>query len=405
MIVGTRESVLVAADLSSSNEGLEALAEAFGEVVQVTSAEQTLEACASSEADLVLLALPSTGWGGLETLAALKREPATRDVPVVMVADHSDRAALVRALDLGAEDVLSLPLDPELLLARVRNGLERRRMQRIEKHHLELLEGYARTVDSELDAARRMQSQFLPTDVGGAPGWRCEVFFRPAKQVAGDFYDSFALSDGSVVLVMGDVCGKGFGAAFFMALTRSLIRLFVHEAHKTGSDPFDAIRRTSDYIAVHHDELSMFATAFMLLLEPESDRLRYANAGQDAGLLRARDGSLRAQLQTTGPAVGMLPGLTFETGEVELEVGDSLVLVTDGICEAFDEAGEAFGVDRLHATLGEPARNVREVIDHISEAVDRHSSGVPQSDDITLMAVERLARKDRHEDREELPCH
>lgn len=339
---------------------------------------------------VVLLEVAAGAWTQ-EVEAIIASVGAEEAISLVVLSHDLTPELYSDCLELGAEDCLSDDVPPEMLAARVLRELTRVQGLRLDQSHRSVLELYSGVVDRELDAARKMQNQFLPERLTPPFGWEAEVFFRPAKQVSGDFYDSFRMPDGSAVMLLGDVCGKGFDAAFFMALTRSLIRLFVTHDNAKTEDPLDALRCASEYIARQHDELSMFATAFMLVLEPRSGRLRWCNAGQDAGYVRSADGEKREVLEASAPAVGMFPGLGFECRETHLEVGDSVILSTDGISEAFDDKGEAFGNQRMHDALGGASESAADLLRSVSEAVTTHAAGAPQSDDITLMALRRTA--------------
>ncbi|MBL0712784.1 MAG: SpoIIE family protein phosphatase, partial [Desulfosarcina sp.] len=164
---------------------------------------------------------------------------------------------------------------------------------------------FSQTLTDELNKCRTMQMDFLPTDLPRLSGWEIEGFFFPANRISGDFYDVFGLPGGYLGLVIGDVCDKGVGAALFMALFRSLIRIFSGAAqlnrnlvnrstHTVGGnieataprqysqvEAIRAVALTNDYIAREHGDMCMFATLFFGILEPESGILIYINGGHE----------------------------------------------------------------------------------------------------------------------------
>ncbi|NEO27158.1 MAG: SpoIIE family protein phosphatase, partial [Kamptonema sp. SIO4C4] len=176
------------------------------------------------------------------------------------------------------------------------------------------LRAYSQTLNAELEKGQQIQINFLPTQLPQPAGWELATFFQPARQVAGDFYDVFELSAHQVGFIIADVCDKGVGAALFMGLFRSLIRIFSGQTNldgldfqtqilhqflgETEQDHWDtegyysvhlnalrAIRLTNDYIAINHGDLAMFATLFFGVFDPTTGNLTYINSGHEALLL------------------------------------------------------------------------------------------------------------------------
>ena len=124
---------------------------------------------------------------------------------------------VVKGIELGAEDFLPKPFEPTLLRARISSSLEKKRLHDLEQVYLKGLE-------REFDIAPRDPAGVSAAELPQVEGWEIAAYFKAAREVAGDFYDAFLLPDGNLVIVIGDVCGKGVGAALFMTLFRSLIR-------------------------------------------------------------------------------------------------------------------------------------------------------------------------------------
>ncbi|MBX6384418.1 MAG: PP2C family protein-serine/threonine phosphatase [Microbispora sp.] len=265
--------------------------------------------------------------------------------------------------------------------------------------------------ERELRIAREIQEGFLPSDLPRAPGWEIDVRFRPARAVAGDFYDAFPLLQGRrLSVVVADVCDKGVGAALFMALIRTLLR---HTAEHAGRwslfDPpqltrgvrhespalvpgaaplLQAMTGTNRYMTSNHQ--GYFATVFFGVLDPESGCLLYANGGHNPPLLRRADGRLE-RLQVTGPAVGLHPDSEFRLAEVRLDPGDMLLAYTDGVTESRDPEGEFYGEDRLSALVRGLDGTSLGLLDRVEADVRAHLRGGEQYDDITMLALRRLA--------------
>jgi sigma-B regulation protein RsbU (phosphoserine phosphatase) len=224
-----------------------------------------------------------------------------------------------------------------------------------------LLERQKELLKFELDLqiGRQIQADFLPKQLPQLPGWEISARFQPAREVAGDFYDVFHLSGDRIALVIADVVDKGVGAALFMALSRSLLRAFA-EQHRTtisrllsddqiGATAADirhrlslsaeagvlgVVKLTNDYIAKNHADLTMFATLFFGVLDPQMGSLTYINAGHDPPAIISSTGEVKARLMPTGPAMGMLPDMDFDILQVTLEPGDTLMTFTDGVTDA-----------------------------------------------------------------------
>ena len=167
--------------------------------------------------DLILLDIMMPVMDGFEVLSRLKANPATRDIPVIVISAHNDLRSVVQGIQLGAEDYLPKPFEPTLLHARISSSLEKKRLR-------DLQQLYLKSLERELEIGREIQMGFLPSALPQVAGWEIAAYFKAAREVAGDFYDAFLLPDGNLVCVIGDVCGKGVGAALFMTLFRSLIR-------------------------------------------------------------------------------------------------------------------------------------------------------------------------------------
>jgi serine phosphatase RsbU (regulator of sigma subunit) len=287
---------------------------------------------------------------------------------------------------------------------------ERKQAEKALQISFEQVEAYSLAMRKELEKGRRMQTNFLPQSLPEKDGWEIAAFFKPARQVAGDFYDAFELPDGRVALVVADVCDKGVGAALFMGLFRSLLRVFsgrgelgciaafgkTMEARSTvmsqtlsAQDPMLAVKLTNDYVARNHSDLTMFATIFFGVLDLESGCLTYINGGQEPVQLIGAEGEIRESLGPTGPAVGVYPEVEFQTAETRLAPGEILLVYTDGVTEATDPAGELFSTARILRLLDRHAESAQALIDRIGKRVLTHTGKSEQSDDITLLAVQR----------------
>jgi phosphoserine phosphatase RsbU/P len=378
-------------------------------VSAVGDGAQALERLAREPFDVVLLDVMMPGVDGFTVLERMQADPTLRQVRVVIVSAVDDVGSVARGIEMGADDYLTKPINPLLLGARLSASLAKKRVADAEQRR-------ARALERELEIGHEIQASFLPEAMPAVPGWAMDARLRPAKQVSGDFFDAFAFeAAGRVGLIVADVCDKGVGAALFMALFRTLLRAAsvqrysgltgrgvslsetgflslggrdtaAEEAGRTALA--SALKVTNNYIALTHPKSNMFATVFFAVLDPASGRLDYANCGHEPALVLGA-GGVRERLAPTGPAVGLLPDVTFALRQVTLAPGETLLAVTDGVTEACAAGGELLGSERFEALLGTPPASVRELLDRIERGLQRHTGGAPQSDDITMLAARR----------------
>jgi sigma-B regulation protein RsbU (phosphoserine phosphatase) len=258
---------------------------------------------------------------------------------------------------------------------------------------------YRKALERELEIGREIQKGFLPGELPLVEGWEIAASLLPAREVAGDFYDAFGLPDGNIGLVIADVCDKGVGAALFMTLFRSLIRVTATQEMldftRHTSEPCCsadrlryAIDLTNTYIAETHGDSGMFATLFFAILDPHTGSLTYINAGHEPPLV-IRSGKVNEKLRKTGPAVGAVPDGRFEPLATQLDPGDMLFAFTDGAPEVKDPRGEFFGHSRLFHILRQCSDSSHELVGTLEAELHRYMNGATQFDDITLLAVRR----------------
>lgn len=293
---------------------------------------------------------------------------------------------------------------------------KRQKAEKALQESFQQVEAYSRTLNNELEKGRQMQINFLPNQLLQMPGWETAAFFKPARQVAGDFYDIFRLPENLIGLVVADVCDKGVGAALFMALFRSLIRIFsgqtaldglpltcsdaeLDEPDGVADNPsinpshlkaLQAVHLTNNYIALNHGELAMFATLFFGILDPASGTLSYISGGHEPLFVISPTGGVKARLAATGPAVGIVPKIGFKVGQACLAPGDILLGYTDGVTEATAADGRFFAADQLVSILKTPSSTAVALLDRIAAGLQAHMGSGDQFDDITLLAIRRL---------------
>ncbi len=239
-------------------------------------------------------------------------------------------------------------------------------------------------LETEVQLARQIQQTFIPEVLPTHPRWQLSARWRTARQVGGDFYDVIELPNDRLGLFIADVADKGMPAALFMALTRTL----VHAAAKETSSPAEALRRVNELL-VPDTKQGMFVTAVYGVLDLNTGNFTYANAGHNPPLW-ARRGSIE-KLTRTGVALGASEDAHMTERAISLAVGDSLLLYTDGLTEAFNIEGDMFGEERLLRALGwQESASADDMLRAVETALDDFIGNAPPSDDLTMVAVRRI---------------
>ena len=255
--------------------------------------------------------------------------------------------------------------------------------QRLEQEMLE-----RERVEQELKVARSIQQASLPKEVPSLEGWHIAPFYRPARQVGGDFYDFHPLSEGRLGLVVGDATGKGVPAALVMSTTCGMLRL----AARNYSSPSEMLQLVNEAL-FPYIPANMFVTCFYAILDPRSGRLIYANAGHDLPYLH-RNGNAE-ELKARGMPLGLMPEMGYEEKEIVLEGGEVTLLYSDGLVEAHDPQREMFGFPRLQALVAKHGE-VGALGDFLMEELYTFvGEGWEQEDDITLLTLRRSPPRSR----------
>jgi phosphoserine phosphatase RsbU/P len=342
--------------------------------------------------DLILLDVLLPDTSGLDVLSQLKSEIATRDIPVIIITSCGDLDCVVEGIQHGAEDYLTRPFEPVLFHARITSSLEKKRLRDLQQRYLHSLE-------RELEIGREIQQGFLPAELPKVDGWEIAAYLKAAREVAGDFYDAFLLPDGSLVCVLGDVCGKGVGSALFMALFRSLIRatitsdVFCIDPEIEPPTPAERLARViafiNQYVVETHGDAGMFATVFMGILDPSGGALAYVNCGNEPPLIFGKDRKA-IRLDPTGPVVGVFQEARFEVKEISMEREDTLLVYTDGIPDALNEENISFGkAPILQLVNGNDSPAI--LLDKIEGRLRQFIGTAEPFDDVTLLAIRRSA--------------
>jgi sigma-B regulation protein RsbU (phosphoserine phosphatase) len=234
----------------------------------------------------------------------------------------------------------------------------------------------------ELELSRQIQTEMLPR--GPLRSTRAEIagVSVPAREVGGDFFNYFDLSDGRLALLVGDVSGKGVSAALLMANAQATLR-----ARLPLENDLAALADAFDRELDRNTPRSVFLTLFMGILENDGRTLRYVNAGHNPQFVIAGGGRIQP-LSSTGLPIALFAGHGYAEASVSLDHGDLLFFYTDGLVEAENAAGEMFGAERLQQLLAEAqSRDIDAILRHVEENVRAFRGAVEPLDDATMMAL------------------
>jgi sigma-B regulation protein RsbU (phosphoserine phosphatase) len=349
---------------------------------------EAIEAIRQEPPDLVILDLMMPRADGLETLKRIREHGPTTHLPVIMLSAKTQLADKIRGFERGADDYVAKPFEPSEMLVRVQTLLKRTAMARLTAPLLGVLgdwssaEGVAQ-LTRDLEAARDIQARLSPAVPAILGGLDAGAVLRPSTMVGGDFFDIVPMGE-RVAIAVGDVSGKGIPAALLMVMVRTLLR----EIAQSRSEPAEVLTHLNASLCRDMPP-SMFVTMVLAVLAPgQVGRVALASAGHPEPIL-VRRGATPKAVTVGGMIMGVFDEAVFEEEVVELEPGDSLVLLTDGVIEAPGADGKRASLDRvlqlLDRSRGERAQAQAEALTGglLAEASGR------MADDMTAFVLKR----------------
>lgn len=330
---------------------------------------------------LVLTDISMPHMDGLTLLEQINaRNPHIKSI---VVSAHSNFDFMRRAMNAGASDYLVKPVGFDDIVQSIDRVTQRVDIVREALRSRDRLKIYER----ELSIAHDIQQEMLPRVFPAFPDRKefdIEGGMVPARHVGGDFYDFFLIDSEHLGFVIGDVSGKGVSAALLMARARTLLRSHALQ----GLPPAECMTLVNEALSESNRQ-AMFATVLLGVLNLSTGNVDYCNASHVHPILRKGDGRCLEACHSHAMAVGMLPGSPYTTKTISLDAGDSLVLMTDGITEAHNIAGEQFGSAKVMSSLeGLGSRaSTQDIMMTLIEDVHTFSAGTEQFDDIGILVV------------------
>jgi sigma-B regulation protein RsbU (phosphoserine phosphatase) len=266
------------------------------------------------------------------------------------------------------------------------NGIAQQIALAIMNEHLKQERVDRERLEREFQLARQIQETFLPSSLPTFLNWEMDTRWQTARQVGGDFYDIFKINDGRLGLVIADVSDKGMPAALYMTVTRTLIRANI----QNNRSPTVVLEKVNRQLLLSAPN-GMFITTIYAIISLETGAMVYANAGHNRPLLLRGATHQVETLLKGGTALGVLEKIHLQDHTVTLEPGDILTFYTDGVTESFSPSGEAFGEDRLEELIASTqGKSVCDLLDQLDKALLIFRENAPPSDDVTLLAIQRL---------------
>ena len=335
--------------------------------------------------EIVLSDINMPEMDGLTLLAKVNemRNPALR---VIMVSAYGDMKNIREAMNNGAFDFATKPIDMDDLSLTIEKAIAQiNYVHESMKEHAQL-----ESLKNDLTTARDIQQYILPRVFPPFPEYTDKVdiyaSMEAAKDIGGDFYDFFRIDDDHIALVIADVCGKGIPAALFMAVSRTIIR----SKGMQGCSAETCMTESNHLLAAYSID-NMFVTVFYAIYNVKTGFISYSNAGHNPPLLLRQDGSVSELPVMKNTIVGVIDNIEYQKDTLQLEQGDTLFMFTDGVTEATDAAYNEFGVERLGDILSQHSHsNCQQIVEAVKKGVKDFVGETEQSDDITMLVVKRL---------------
>jgi len=402
-----KADILLVDDTPANLLALEAILKDLGQnLVKVRSGKDALRYLLDHDVAIILLDVQMPGMDGFETAELIRQRGRSRHTPIIFLTGYeSNDARVFKGYAAGAVDFLTKPFVPEVLRSKVtvfvelfqkteevRQHAERLREMERKEHERQLAEAKERfeqeRLREEIRLARQIQQKLFPVATFPSAGFDISGVSYPAEATGGDYFDYIPMRDGGLGVVIGDVCGHGFGPALLMAELRAYLRAFVLTRTDLGEIVGLLNRALADDAPAGH-----FATLFLGRLDPTNRSIVYASAGHMPGYILSPDGEVKAVLESTGVPLAVLRDGEFPAVSAPpLEAGDLLLLLTDGIVEAHGPDNTLFGIDRvLDVVRVHQAAPARKIVDALYLTVRAFCGARDPFDDMTMIVIKARA--------------
>lgn len=379
-----RPVVLAVDDTPENLDVVKGILGADYRIKAATNGEAALRIVDKQLPDIILLDIMMPGMSGLEVCKRLKADPHTADIPIIFLTAKDQTEDETEGFELGAADYILKPVNPPILKARVKTHLALKQSMDALQETSEALARAKERMEMELNVGRELQKSMLPSVVPARPEVALYASMEAAREVGGDFYDYYMLSENELCFCVADVSGKGVPAALFMAMSKMLIKSRAPD----DKAPAKIISRINAELSVDNEEC-MFVTVFFAVLNLLTGEVQYTNAGHNPPIIRKASGQIEVIADRHGPVAGIMPGEDYGQSALTMAPGDVLLVFTDGVTEAMDIEGRLYGDDHLEdVVLAMPDCSAQTIVQRVAASVDEFARGAEQADDITMIAVQ-----------------
>jgi sigma-B regulation protein RsbU (phosphoserine phosphatase) len=337
---------------------------------------------ANPDLNLILSDINMPKMDGLTLLNELQQLDRP-DVKTVMVSAYGDMENIRTAMNRGAYDFVTKPIDFTDLEKTIEKTLREVNQYLRAKEMEQQLE----SLNYDLDMAARIQQKLLHQDFPVFPDDESFGIFAnmiAAKHVGGDFYDFFKYDDDHISFFIGDVAGKGMPAAIYMAVCRTMLKAIGSEV----KDPAECITKVNNML-IPESDISTFVTVFYGILNTKTGELSYCNGGHNLPYILRSDGSVEEIKNVGGLLLGKFENAPYDQHTAQLNPGDTIVTFTDGVTEAENENKDFFDEERLISYLENHAdRSLESLVKGLFLEVMKFSGAAIQTDDITVLSVQ-----------------
>lgn len=340
----------------------------------------------NSDISLVLSDINMPGMDGLTFLQKVneRQDPLLK---TIMVSAYGDMDNIRAAMNNGAFDFVTKPVDFQDLSTTIGKTVSHIEMiSDLERQKVQLL-----SLQNDLNVAHEIQMSMVPKQVPEnilSSGVELHAFLYPAKMVGGDLYDYFMIDDERLFFMIGDVSDKGIPAALFMAITKAIFKSLF--SNKTDQTLPEKVQIANAFLS-EDNAMFMFVTALICILNTRTGELEYVDAGHEPPLIVRQNGTIELFPKIGGMALCFDADFEYEAKSILLHPGDKLILYTDGVTDAVNQANERYGLQKLEDFFmsgpGSDLQKAKEINDKMLDTLLEFIGTANQFDDITMLSL------------------
>lgn len=378
----TDGKILIVDDVPAN---IRVLAESLKNEYQIffaTDADKAIEVAEKQSPDLILMDVNMPGINGFDACKILKSKPGTSDIPVIFLTADTNNESIVRGFNAGGVDYITKPFGKEELTARVKTHIELKKSRQKLHEYVTTLESINLSLNKDLEFAREIQLNLIPTKYPGTPDVAFHSIYHPMIAVGGDLFDVFTIDDSQQIGVfICDVSGHGVAAALIACMVKTLLTASAN----TTMGPTDMCSYLNSKLVGQTD--SNFLTAFYGMYDIQTRIFRYTRCGHPYPLL-LREGEI-LELKGKGGVIGVFPNPVFHENTIQLEQDDRLLFFSDGILESVNSVRIEYGEDQLKSVFAHTqSRTLDDSVENIFNSLKEYHGSDVFDDDVALLGMQ-----------------